>query len=137
MKVEVSNVKLVDSKSIQYIQCYIEIKISLNLFRDSIFYLTTWKFQEIHSFSDRKIQDPNLIEPRQIEIASDHLPKNHSTFHGIVSLLGLIGASFLYSRVGIPGKPIHGPSMDHRIPIDGTMLSSHRFLRTIVIFARE
>ena len=59
-------------------------------------------------------------------------------------------------RVGIPGQPIHGPSMDHRIPIDGpsmvrrpfchgpsmahrwaihgTILSSHRW--AIAIFAR-
>ena len=62
----------------------------------------------------------------------------------------------LATRVGIPGQPIHGPSMDHRIPIDdpsmvrrpfchgpsmahqwaidGTILSSHQW--AIAIFAR-
>ena len=49
-------------------------------------------------------------------------------FFIIISVQNPTNASCSVTRVGIPGQPIHGPSMDHRMPIDGPSMVRRPFL---------
>ena len=55
---------------------------------------------------------------QDIHVSKKDLTKTHNMARKI-SLRSPSWQENMLPRVGIPGQPIHGPSMDHRIPIDG------------------